>query len=409
MEQPSPFASFQAASDAFRRTHVSKLTAGPKVSAKQRKRIELGVEKEPPTSVTVWEPKSSMTKFKALVTDLADLQQLDPDFRVIVFTRHATVQERLVQLITGEIRVGGMLPPLEDGAKLRVYEFSQATAPPRRHKIIKEFQDGASKGARCLVVTYATAAVGITLTAANRIFLMEPCVDPGQEVQACGRIHRLGQEKDCFVKRFAFRDSIEEAVVNLHEKIKAKEITVVDGKVDEKASKEALDAFLKGKTTHEHTGAQRQRKADKAASAEDVDSKEIHPDPHARYTTLLQPGETTSRKEQWRANAKEYEKDNGWGCECTQGACLFCGLYADLPGTFTWHGRGYFEYLNGDTRDPPPDKCYYNYYHVRRFRDVPRPPDGWKGLPLEKTNNGGELPKDAQATGSSVDGCRLFC
>jgi hypothetical protein len=29
----------------------------------------------------------------------------------------------------------------------------------------------------------------------------------------------------------------------------AKEITVVDGKVDEKASKEALDAFLKGKTT----------------------------------------------------------------------------------------------------------------------------------------------------------------
>jgi len=128
----------------------------------------------------------------------------------------------------------------------------------------------------------------------------------------------------------------------------------------------------------------------------------------ARYTTLLQPGETTSRKEQWRANAKEYEKDNGWGCECTQGACLFCGLYADLPGTFTWHGHGVFEYLNGDTRDPPPEKGYYNCYNARRFRNVPRPPDGWKGLPLEKTNNGSELPKDAQATGSaagsSVDG-----
>jgi hypothetical protein len=71
LEQPSPYASFQAASDAFRRTHVSKVKAGPKVSAKQRKSIELGVEKEPPTSVTVWEPKSSMTKFKALVSLLS--------------------------------------------------------------------------------------------------------------------------------------------------------------------------------------------------------------------------------------------------------------------------------------------------------------------------------------------------
>jgi len=56
------------------------------------------------------------------------------------------------------------------------------------------------------------AQVGITLTAANRIFLMEPCIDPAQEIQAAGRIHRLGQTKDCFIKRFAFKDSIEEAV-----------------------------------------------------------------------------------------------------------------------------------------------------------------------------------------------------
>ena len=83
-----------------------------------------------------------------------------------------------MQLITGEIRVGGMLPPLEDGAKLRVYEFSQATAPPRRHKIIKEFQDGASKGARCLVVTYATAAVGITYVRLQTSREMDVAISP---------------------------------------------------------------------------------------------------------------------------------------------------------------------------------------------------------------------------------------
>ena len=51
------------------------------------------------------------------------------------------------------------------------------------------------------VVTYATAAVGITLTAATRVYLMEPAIDPAQEMQAAGRIHRLGQTKDIFITR----------------------------------------------------------------------------------------------------------------------------------------------------------------------------------------------------------------
>ena len=45
-------------------------------------------------------------------------------------------------------------------------------------------------------MTYRTAAVGITLTAANRVYLFEPSLDPAQEVQAAGRIHRLGQTKE---------------------------------------------------------------------------------------------------------------------------------------------------------------------------------------------------------------------
>ena len=89
------------------------------------------------------------------------------------------------------------------------------------HKLIKDFQSSAS-GARVFIgptsrsntrlpnipcdrsilthfvpsyaflapsVTYATAAVGITLTAANRVFLMEPSIDPGVEAQAVIRTH----------------------------------------------------------------------------------------------------------------------------------------------------------------------------------------------------------------------------
>jgi hypothetical protein len=45
-------------------------------------------------------------------------------------------------------------------------------------------------------------------------------------VQAAGRIHRLGQTKDIFITRYAFRDSIEQATATLHEKVKSGDIKV---------------------------------------------------------------------------------------------------------------------------------------------------------------------------------------
>ena len=84
-------------------------------------------------------------------------------------------------------------------------------------------------------------------------------MDPAQEIQACGRIHRLGQEQDCYIRRFAFKDSIEEAVIELHDNIKAGTVKVVDGQMDKTASQEVLQAFQKDKVTHDHSGMQRER------------------------------------------------------------------------------------------------------------------------------------------------------
>lgn len=51
------------------------------------------------------------------------------------------------------------------------------------------------------------------------------------EVQVAGRIHRLGQTKDVLIKRFAFRNTIEDNIIQLHGAIKAGTVKIVDGHI----------------------------------------------------------------------------------------------------------------------------------------------------------------------------------
>ena len=408
IEEPFPHAAFKAATKAFLKTHHKEMLPAPKPTAHEKKMVNMGVMQAPPETVEGWTSYANMTKFSTLMDELVELRTSDPDFRVIVFTRHTFVQERLVKLVSEETKPGGRLAPTESSAKLVVFEFTTKTAPQQRHRLIQQFQDGSKKGARVFVVTYAVAAVGITLTAANRIFLMEPCIDPAQEIQAAGRIHRLGQEKDCFIKRLAFKDSIEEAVIMIHNKIRNKEIAVVDGVVDSAASSKAMREYAANMTTHDRTGGPtRMRTGSGEADATYVNIKLVHgkgakPEwSHSSEMVKTKKGQK-SRSNIWREECEAFEKANTFSYTCRQRACVCCGLYADEPGSFKWKGTGMFAYLNGYTCDLQPVHDSYSYFEAMAFRKVPRPPDGWMGLRPEQTNNGRELPAASAASPSRI-------
>jgi superfamily II DNA or RNA helicase len=61
-------------------------------------------------------------------------------------------------------------------------------------------------------------AVGINLTQANSVFLMEPCLNPALEAQAIGRVHRLGQKREVEIVRLIMKDSVESRLLTLLEK-----------------------------------------------------------------------------------------------------------------------------------------------------------------------------------------------
>ena len=174
-----------------------------------------GGQKETGISFTSTPKFSELTKPKKLVADMKAMQAADPNARVIIFTEHDSTQQNLVKLFNEELR------------SFVVYEFNRQTAPVKRHKIIREFQGSASTGfAAACIATYSAAAVGVTLTAASRVYLFEPCLDPATEAQAAGRIHRLGQTKEIHVVRLAFRNTIEHAIVEKHEGVKSGSIDV---------------------------------------------------------------------------------------------------------------------------------------------------------------------------------------
>lgn len=207
---PKPGGAFADASAAFTRLHVLRETevsveewekreraAGNWFGSNGASKIKLE-EGQTHRTIGEWVPKTHLlTKFNALVTDLRALRDQDPNMRVVIFTEYDEVQERLVDMLRP-----AKVPSKDNAAVgtgiegLQIFEFNAKTKPVTRHKRIKNFQGGSEDGAKVFVVTYRTAAVGITLTAANRVYLFEPALDPAQEVQAAGRIHRLGQTKE---------------------------------------------------------------------------------------------------------------------------------------------------------------------------------------------------------------------
>jgi len=85
----------------------------------------------------------------------------------------------------------------------------------KRSKALAEFQN--DPPTTIFLLSMRAGAVGINLTQANRVFLMEPSFNPALEAQAIGRIHRLGQKRPVEIVRLVVKNSVEERMVDFLE------------------------------------------------------------------------------------------------------------------------------------------------------------------------------------------------
>ncbi len=97
------------------------------------------------------------------------------------------------------------------------WRFSMLTGQTtNREKVINEFQDEPDN--HIFLISLKAGGVGLNLTKAGYVFIIDPWWNPAAENQAVSRAHRIGQEKQVFVYRFITENSIEEKIQLLKER-----------------------------------------------------------------------------------------------------------------------------------------------------------------------------------------------
>jgi superfamily II DNA or RNA helicase len=125
------------------------------------------------------------------------LQELVEDGRkVIVFSQFTTLL--------------GLLRTRLDETKL-TYEYLDGKTRDRQARV-ERFQ---GNGCPLFLVSLKAGGLGLNLTAAEYVFLLDPWWNPAVEAQAIDRAHRIGQTRPVFAFRLIARDTVEEKVLEL--------------------------------------------------------------------------------------------------------------------------------------------------------------------------------------------------
>ncbi|KAL9101636.1 MAG: hypothetical protein Q9163_003134 [Psora crenata] len=110
-----------------------------------------------------------------------------------------------------------------------------------RNASLEAFRD--DPAVRVILISIMAGGLGLNLTSASKVYVMEPQFNPAAEAQAVDRIHRLGQRREVFTYRLIMDNSFEEKMLDLQRKKQnLADLSMNRGKLDKaEAVKRKLD------------------------------------------------------------------------------------------------------------------------------------------------------------------------
>ncbi len=132
---------------------------------------------------------------------------------------------------------------LEEAGIPYVYFDGSSTTAEREHAI-REFQS--NDECRVFLISLKAGGVGLNLTAADYVYLVDPWWNPAVEQQAIDRTHRIGQTKAIFAYRLICKDTIEEKMLILQERKRslATELVADDNAAMKRLTREDIQFLL---------------------------------------------------------------------------------------------------------------------------------------------------------------------
>jgi len=142
-----------------------------------------------------YEGKSS--KFDLLMMEIKKV--MNEGHKVLVFSSFV----KMLSLVENEFKKKGLKYSYLDGKT------------KNREEVVKNFQD--SDEAQSFLISIKAGGVGLNLTSADYVFIVDPWWNPAVEAQAMDRAHRIGQENKVFVYKMIAEKTIEEKILKLQE------------------------------------------------------------------------------------------------------------------------------------------------------------------------------------------------
>jgi superfamily II DNA or RNA helicase len=141
---------------------------------------------------------------------MREITENSSDHKILVFSQFLG----MLQIVRERLAASGINTLYLDGS----------TKPADRGQLVKQFQEDATQ--QVFLISLKAGGVGLNLTAADYVYLLDPWWNPAAEDQAIDRSHRIGQTRKVFAYKMICRNTVEEKIIQLQQKKKhlAKEL-----------------------------------------------------------------------------------------------------------------------------------------------------------------------------------------
>jgi DNA repair protein RAD5 len=146
----------------------------------------------------------SSAKIEALLGHLKTLRKELPGTKSVVFSQFTSFLS--------------LIEPVLTRASIPFLRLDGSMAQKARAAVLTKF--GESKKGLVLLLSLRAGGVGLNLTMAKRVYMMDPWWSFAVEAQAIDRVHRMGQTDEVKVCRFIVKESVEERMLKVQDRKK---------------------------------------------------------------------------------------------------------------------------------------------------------------------------------------------